>query len=229
MTNNKTKGNQVSLAYAALRKKIMFMEIKPGQYLDEKSLMNELDIGRTPLRQAMILLKNENLIEGEPNRTPYVKEFSIAETKELFEALIIIEKNATYLASKRATDEEIKTIGKINERIIEAFNKNKYWESHEINSRFHNAIARASRNRFLCASHMSIRTQTDRLSYLSVSFEDGDPKARDAHNEKICLEHSEIIKCLSERDAKRAEKIAAEHIHSFHQRIANFLLNIDYV
>ena len=49
------KGNLVEKAYDALKKKILCMEFKPGDYLNEKALMEELGIGRTPLRQAIIL------------------------------------------------------------------------------------------------------------------------------------------------------------------------------
>lgn len=91
------KGDLVDKAYSSLKKKIITQEIKPGEYLDEKVLMKELGVGRTPLRQAIILLKKDNFVEGQPNKSPYVKEFSIGEVKELFETLMIIEKNITYL------------------------------------------------------------------------------------------------------------------------------------
>ena len=223
------KGNSVSTAYTAIKKKILHMDLKAGQHLDEKALIQELNIGRTPLRQAFVLLKNENLIAGEPNRTPFVTEFSIAETKEIFEALIIVEKNVTCLASQRATNNDLKKLSEINEQINTASDKHLFWELPELNSKFHNAIAQMAHNRYLLKSHTNIRTQTDRLSYLSVSFEKEESEARDIHNLKIREEHKKIIECLQNRDFKGAEKIAIKHVKNFHQRIADFLLNIDYV
>ena len=96
----KKQGDLVEKAYRALRKQIITNRLKPGEYLDEKKLISELSIGRTPLRQAFHLLKNENFVEWKPHRSPYIKELSIGEVRELFEALIIVEKNITYLFSQ---------------------------------------------------------------------------------------------------------------------------------
>ena len=59
---NLKRGNNASQAYELLKKKIITLQIKPGEYLDEKGLMKELKIGRTPLREAILLLKNEKLL-----------------------------------------------------------------------------------------------------------------------------------------------------------------------
>ena len=223
------KGNLVDKAYDALRKKILYMDFKPGSYLDEKALMKEIGIGRTPLRQAIILLKKDNLVEGEPHRSPYVKEFSLGEVKELFETLIILEKNVSYLACLRITNGAINKLSKINDDIDQAIQNKNFWEINNYNLEFHKIIAEASNNRFLARMHRDIRMQVDRLSYFSVSQEENENIGREKHNQTISRDHHNILKCLKNRDSKKIENISIAHVRRFQDRIASFLMNIDYI
>lgn len=228
MTNYK-RGELVDNAYNILKKKIITQDIKPGEYLDEKILMKELGIGRTPLRQAIMLLKKDNFIEGQPNKSPYVKEFSLGEVKELFETLMIIEKNITYLAVLRVTDEEIKRIEAIQTDIDKAIQEKVFWKITDYNLRFHHIIALASKNRYLFEIHKNIRSQAERLSYIAVSQELETAAGIDKHNKRISAQHHELIKCLKERDTKQIEVTAIEHIKLFQNRILNSLIDLSYL
>ena len=175
------KGNLVEKAYDALKKKILCMEFKPGDYLNEKALMEELGIGRTPLRQAIILLKENNLVEAEPHRSPYIKEYSLLEVKELFETLMIIEKNVTYLACLRITDRVINKLSKIQDNIDQIVQNKDLWDTYNYkinnyNLEFHKLIAESSNNRFLARMHNDVRTRINRLAYIPVGQgESGSP------------------------------------------------------
>jgi DNA-binding GntR family transcriptional regulator len=227
MTNLK-KGNLVDQAHHALRKKIITLEIKPGEYLDEKALMKEMGIGRTPLRQAILLLRNENFIEGQPHRSPYVREYSLAEMKELFETLVIVEKNATYLAALRINDRELDKVKKAHSILESAIQNKNYWEITDHNLEFHYLIAEASKNRFLCRMHQNIRMQAERLSYIAVSRELGETANLEEHNQKISKQHNALIKCLENHDVKQIGSICVEHVRLFQNRILQSFMDISY-
>ena len=108
--NPPKKSNLATQAYEILKKKIIKREIKPGEYLNEKVLMDETGVGLTPLRQAILLLKNEDLVESQPHRSAYVKDFSLEEVKELIEALVLLEKKITELSILRITAPELKRL-----------------------------------------------------------------------------------------------------------------------
>ena len=161
------KVSQVERVYDDLKKRIIKQDIKPGEYLDENSLMKDMGVGRTPLRQAVLLLKNENFIEGQPNKTPYIKDFSLDDVKELYEALAILEKNIVYLAAIRISDQELQKIlcvQKDHDIIIEKMRhkldpktlERVGWEFTDLNFEFHRLIAKASNNRFLSNNLLEI-------------------------------------------------------------------------
>ncbi len=223
------KGDLVDKAYSRLKKKIITLEIKPGASLDEKMLMEELGIGRTPLRQAILLLKNEHFVGGQPNKSCYVKEFSLDEARELFETLTVLEKNINHLAAIRITVDELKEIRRAHDNIERAIQDREFWEITAHNFKFHQIIARASRNRFLSRMHEEIRMQSERLSYISVSREIEDNVSLCEHYKRISQQHSKIIKCLDNHDHKGIEKVSVEHVNSFQRRIVNSLMRISYV
>lgn len=223
------KGDLVDQAYAALKKKILTVQIKPGECLDEKVLMEELGIGRTPLRQAILLLKNESFIGGQPNKSSYVREFSLEEVKEIFETLMIIEKNINHLAARRITDPELEEIRKVQNDIDHAIQERDFWEITARNFEFHHLIARASRNRFLGRTHRDIRMQAERLSYISVSREFQNNMSIDKHNKNISKQHHKLMEYLKKHDSKGIEVASVEHVDSFRGRILNHLMEISYV
>ena len=231
---NEKKGNLVDKAYDVLRKKILSMEFKPGDYLNEKALMKELKVGRTPLRQAIILLKENSLVEQEPHRSPYIKEYSLFEVKELFESLIVLEKNVTYLACHRITDSAINKLTKIQDKIDELIQNKDLWEfnNYKINNynlEFHKTIADASNNRFLAKMHRDIRTRINRLAYIPVSEDENGDLDREKHKQMILEDHHNILKCLKNRDSKKIETVSIDHVNRFQKRITNFLMKVDYI
>jgi len=224
------KGNLVEQAYQAVTKKIITLELEPGRPLDEKGLMAELGIGRTPLREAIIQLKKDGFVEGRPNAPPCVKDLTLGGVKALFESLIIVEKNVTYLAAKRATAEQVAAIEAGRRAIDSAIETKDWWEMTSRNLLFHSAIAEASQNQYLTRFHQNLRRQAERLSYIAVSREaPGGGLAQDEHYRRISEHHGELVRCLREHDELRAEAVAVEHIALFQERILNYLRDISYL
>lgn len=78
-------------AYYHIKKKILSCEFMPGEDIYEKQFFEELDYGRTPIREALIALKNENLIEIFPRKGMRVKPFSKKYINEMYQIRKIIE------------------------------------------------------------------------------------------------------------------------------------------
>jgi DNA-binding GntR family transcriptional regulator len=223
------KGDLVAQAYETLRKKIITLQIRPGEYLVEKALMAELKIGRTPLRQAILLLKNDNFVEGQPHRSPYVKELNLDEVKELFETLMILEKNITYLAALRIVEADLGSLEEVQGNLERAIGKKDFWHIARYNLEFHQLIAKAGRNRFLEKMHHNTRLQAERLSYIAVSRELDDAASRDDHNRRICEQHNNLIACLRKKDQKKIEALSVAHVRLFQGRILKSLMEISFL
>jgi GntR family transcriptional regulator, rspAB operon transcriptional repressor len=233
------KGNLANQAYEILKKKIIKREIKPGEYLNEKTLLEETGVGLTPLRQAILLLKNEDLVESQPHRSAYVKDFSLEEVKELIEALVILEKKITELSILRITAPELKRLKELltlidqaNQRAVDerdaAVVEKTSWEITELNLDFHQLIAKSARNRFLYRAYKQIRMQIQRFTYVMVRQEFFSEESPQQHYLKSSVHHHEIIRCLEKRDPQELNKIIVEHVKHFQALIFRSLMDISY-
>lgn len=78
-------------AYHYLKEKILSCDYMPGQDIYEKQLYDEMDYGRTPIREALLALKNENLIEVFPRKGMRIKPFSKEYIDEMYQIRKLIE------------------------------------------------------------------------------------------------------------------------------------------
>ena len=97
-----------SSIYATLREKIVLGDYKPGQVLKEKRLMEEFHIGRTPLRELLIRLNTEGLIEMFPHAGIYVSSVDFQHLVDVVEVRRPLIRMSGQLVAERATSEEIK-------------------------------------------------------------------------------------------------------------------------
>ena len=100
-------------AYEELRVRIITNRVAPGEILNEKDLMAQLAIGRSPLREILFRLQEENLIKPLPRLGYMVTTVDIFEVRELVELRRELEGYAGYLAAQRITTgqlEDLRTI-----------------------------------------------------------------------------------------------------------------------
>jgi len=221
--------NLVRDVHQAVLKKIVTLEIEPGGIINEKSLLEELGVSRTPLRMALTMLRQENLIGGEPNKSSFARDLSLNEFRELVESLIIIEKNTHCLAAERMTSEELSAIEEAGAAVEKAIADHDFWALTRENFTFHELISRACRNDILHRFHQTLRTRAERYSYLAVSKDIGDGgRSVMEHNSLISKQHRELILALRKRDVDRVEAVSIKHVNLFKQRVFLFFNRISY-
>src|SRR5215211_1012255 len=92
-------------AYHALRDRIVTLRLAPGTALREDTLMRELDIGRTPLREAVKRLALENLVAVQPRRGTFVTSVEASDIVHITEVRAELEGYAAELAALRMDDD----------------------------------------------------------------------------------------------------------------------------
>jgi DNA-binding GntR family transcriptional regulator len=97
-------------AYEKLRVRIITNRVAPGEILKEKDLMAQLAIGRSPLREILFRLQEENLIKPLPRLGYMVTTLDIFEVRELVELRRELEGYAGYLAAQRITAEQLEEL-----------------------------------------------------------------------------------------------------------------------
>ncbi len=94
-------------AYELLKEKIITTRMKPGAMIEEAALVNDLGLGRTPVREALKRLEAERLVVVLPRRGMYVAEVTLAELRELEEVRLALETLGARLAVQRMTPSQL--------------------------------------------------------------------------------------------------------------------------
>lgn len=93
-------------AYLAIRELIVSLRLAPGAVIEEPALMEELGFGRTPVREALRRLAQEQLVEVFPRRGMFVTNVDVRDLARISEVREALEPEAARLAAERATEEE---------------------------------------------------------------------------------------------------------------------------
>lgn len=201
--SRKARGNTRLVAdtvYARLRNAILSAELRPNKRLVEDELADWLNVSRTPIREALLSLEKEGLVERD--RGWVVREHNPAEIQARLESRLAIESFATRLAARRRTEADLQEL----RNLAEAMEKPgvSRLEFNRLNDRFHKVITEAAQNPTLANLH----SQT-KLNYwdLSVPVIFG-PEA----DKKIHEHHHALIEALTTGDEDQAEAIARAHI-----------------
>ncbi|MNO76710.1 HTH-type transcriptional regulator McbR [compost metagenome] len=107
--------------YYALKQKIMDSELEPNQPVHEEKLAALLGVSRTPLREAIQRLENENFLVRQPNGRLRVATVTIKEVEEIFLIRSMLEGYIARSAAKNATDEDIHNLSTIVKKIKQSF------------------------------------------------------------------------------------------------------------
>src|SRR3954471_17973760 len=94
-------------AYLAIRGLIVSLGLRPGAVIDERELMQQLGLGRTPVREALRRLAQERLVEVFPRRGMFVTEVDARDLARLCEVRLALEPEAARLAAERATQADL--------------------------------------------------------------------------------------------------------------------------
>ena len=133
--------------YAALRHAIITLEIDPGEPLEEERLCREYRVSRTPLREALIRLASDGLIELEPNKGARVAALQLVDVIDHYEAMDVFQPAIWHFACVRRTDADVVAIKKSIELFGKAISRQKAEDIIQTNYNTHHAIAAASHNK----------------------------------------------------------------------------------
>jgi DNA-binding GntR family transcriptional regulator len=197
-------------AYHLIKEKIVTLELEPLAVIDEKTLGEELDLGRTPIREALQRLEVEGLIFAAPRRGKFVADISITDLQKIFEMRMILEGFCARLAAHRATEEQLGRMEAVTENVSQVPEGDRE-KLMEIDERFHELLYEAAGNEFLAETLQRLHALSFRLWYLSLD--------RLGSVKGAMEQHVEITRALKERDADRAEALLLQHIAEFQQKI----------
>lgn len=224
MNFNTTEKQPLGLAaYNNIYRKIMVLEYEPGQRLEEKHLMEELGIGRTPIREALVRLSANFMVEATPKKGYIVRPLTIQNIKAAFKALKIFESGVAELAVKQDTRNLTELMDKANAAIKTAIASKNLVNLVESNNSFHKYFAHCSYNEYLIHSLEIVRCETNRLAYLSFGNEIDPLRSLAEHYNSVINQHEEIIHHITHQNEFELKKSLALHSQIFQNRIIMYM------
>ena len=196
-------------AYEELRVRIITNGVVPGEILKEKDLMAQLAIGRSPLREILFRLQEENLIKPLPRLGYMVTTLDIFEVRELVELRRELEGYAGYLAAQRITADQLDALRSIiregeseTDETPDVSNITEYFDT-----RFHSLLYQAAGNQKLVKVLQDLH-----IVMLRIWFHVGFDAIGSAHQAQNLYR---VLEALEQKDPEKARTAMEDHVDQY--------------
>lgn len=196
------------IVYKQIKQMIIRTELKPGEVILDNDLMKKLNIGRTPIREALIKLSWEGQVRIIPRQCIMVSELSIKDMESIFQIRYSLSTLEGELASKRRTDKELSKVSDIINRIKNEENDE---ERIMLDREFHLAISKMTKNRFLEETMNRTLDLSIRLLFLNRE----EINSIDDH---ITEEYEKIYEALQNQDEQATSELLRHHVETFRDK-----------
>ena len=205
--NDEIKGtNLTERVYQQLRQNILSGKYKDGEALTELGVAKELNVSRTPVREALRQLELEELIEIRQNRGAVVKGISIDDIRDIFEIRSMIESMAAARAAVEGTEEDFERLEETLDLTQFYLDRQNYEKLESMDGRFHQQLYD------ICKSRMLRRILKDLHNYVGRSR--GASLKTEGRAQDSILEHRHILEAMRARDVEAARERMLEHVRN---------------
>ena len=200
-------------AYYRLREMIVTLELAPGSAINERDLMERTGLGRTPIREALRTLANEQLVEIFPRRGVLVAGVNAGDLAGLSEVRRLLEPPAARAAAERRTPADRAITEQLLAELADADGDER--SLIDLDQRIHRHVYRCTHNPFLMAALGEHYLLSLRIWFLAL---DRVETLGDA-----VREHRDLLEAIRDGDADGAQAAMLRHISGFEQAIRTVL------
>ncbi|GGA39068.1 GntR family transcriptional regulator [Pelagibacterium lentulum] len=212
------RGAGVGHVYETLRNEIIELKLAPGSPIDEVQLSERFSLSRTPIREALVRLASDGLIETLPNRATIVSHIDFLGLPQFFDALSLMYRVTTRLAAANHDPADLERIWSLQKEFATAVNARDVLTMIAANRNFHVEIAKAGRNRYYTELFTQLLDEGRRILRLYYSsFNDELPV-------QYVTEHEDMIAAISDRDVALADQLAGRHAEQIVRQIQAFVI-----
>ena len=197
--------------YRMLKELIVNNSLKPGEWLVESQLAKALGISRSPVREALVKLENEHLVEAVPSQGVRVMPISVKYLNEVYEIREAMEGLAALKAAPLITDQDLKSVEAILEEMQVNLDQGDFgaWGVRE--NDIHNAFVCKVDNDMLKEAIGKLRDHFSRTIDFGSNFPD--------HIIASHKEHREIYRAMETRSPEGLEKAVRTHVKNVRRRL----------
>ncbi len=190
--------------YRTLLDHILSGVLGSGVEVSEAGLAHELNVSRTPVREALRRLAKESLLEQLPNRKFQVARFNRDDLREIYELRQLLESAAAEQAATRLSKDQLAKLRRASDA-LEAAPRDGSWNARalEFDLLFHDTLAEASGNRRLQDQIARLRILVRAFCRITATRENLEAAFR---------EHQAVLRALEKRDPRAASKAMSDHV-----------------
>jgi DNA-binding GntR family transcriptional regulator len=198
-------------AYDELRNRIVTLRIAPGAPIDEDQLGRELEMGRTPVREAIKRLALENLVTVFPRRGTFASEINITDLAHISDVRAQLEGHAAYRAAQRITDGQRVELAQLLDELGHSRERDDLEQLMDLDARVHRFIYRCTGNPYLEQTLTRYFNLSLRIWHLVID--------RLPHLFARVHEHDDLLRAIADGEPGRARRILGDHIATFEREI----------
>ena len=203
MAGNDHNHSLADIVYEQVAQDIFNGVYQPGDVLTELKLSEQMQMSRTPVREALLRLEQDSLVENQGKRSVVVG-ITTQDLIDILEIRLRLEGLVISRCCDRITEEELVSLDE-NVALQEFYaSRNLPDRILEANSRFHKAIYAACGSRMLEKQLSSLLDQTTRFRIMSLTDTQ--------RTSKSVAEHRAIFTAISQRDKAKAEELIIRHL-----------------
>lgn len=199
------KGSIRDLVYETLKHNIMHLLLEPGRYISEKDVMEMMNVSRTPIREALVRLAQEDLIETIPQKGSLI---SLIDLDHVEEARFVREQVETAIvreACQQFNAEQILNLQNMIALQQLAIQENDPVRLFEYDEQFHQQLYAGCNKRRTWATLQQMSSHLHRIRLLRLSA--------NSDYAIIVDQHQRIVNAIRDRKPDEAEKVLKEHLN----------------
>jgi len=193
-----------SRIYADLRSELVSLRRRPGEAISEAEIALAYGVSRTPVREAILKLSDDGLVEIFPQSGIFVSRIPLAALPEAIVIRKALEETTARLAAERATSSQILNLHSILERQREADAVNDRDAFHRADEMFHATIADVARYPGIWTLIQQVKIHVDRYRWLTL------PQA--GRIAVVIDEHAAILRAIEAHEPERARLAMERHL-----------------
>lgn len=202
MPDSPARNTGAHYVYAELKRRILSLELKPGERIFEPAMAAALQVSRTPLREAIRRLISESLLEQQPTGGVLVPALDEKAVSELYDVRAAIESLMAREACAKATKADIESLAGIVER--NAAMVDFADEAMKQGMALHAAIAGLAGNSWAQRFHDQISSQMERYRHFTNNAQE--------RRDLALAEHRILLDAIAGGNPEKAAKVAFDHV-----------------
>jgi len=201
--------------YRAIKDQILNNELLPGHDISIRKLATDLGISETPVREALVMLKVEGLVDYEPHKKPQIANITEEEVRQVYEVRKLIEPYAAGLVIKGLSStprlkEKLMEVDKLANKIIQTpVEVCEYGEYIGVDLKLNELFLEAIENRIFHEVLILVSSRSMRIR----TFVEATSKVKGSHlMHVITQEHQAIIQAMLQEDLEKAQQRVSHHL-----------------